>query len=78
MVLWILALRLSGLGFYIAACIVGGILLGVWIDRTLGTGVIFLLAGLLLGLISAFYGTYRMLTPLLNDTEKPPNGGREM
>lgn len=77
MVWWMLALRLSGLGFYISACIVGGILLGVWMDRTFDTGIIFLLAGLALGLVSAFYGTYRMVTPLFNDSTSPPDRGRQ-
>ena len=64
---WVLALRLSGLGFYIAICIVGGIALGVWLDSVFGTRVIFMLVGLLLGCTSAFYGTYRMVNPLLGD-----------
>ena len=65
---WVLALRLSGLGFYISACIVGGIGLGVWLDRILETRVIFLLAGLIVGCAVAFYGTYRMVAPLFGET----------
>ena len=64
MVWWVLALRLSGLGFYIAACIVGGIALGVWLDRVFETRVVFLLVGLIVGCLAAFYGTYRMVAPL--------------
>ena len=67
MVWWVLALRLSGLGFYIAACIVGGIALGVWLDRVLDTRVVFLLVGLIVGCLAAFYGTYRMVVPLFGD-----------
>lgn len=70
MVWWVLALRLSGLGFYIAICIVGGIALGVWLDRVFDTRVIFLLVGLLLGCVAAFYGTYRMVAPLLGYGEQ--------
>ena len=62
---WVLALRLSGLGFYIALCIIGGIVVGVLVDGALGTKVIFLLVGLILGCASAFYGTYKMVSPLL-------------
>ena len=62
---WVLALRLSGLGFYIALCIIGGIVVGVVVDGALGTKVIFLLVGLILGCASAFYGTYKMVSPLL-------------
>ena len=69
MVWWVLALRLSGLGFYIAFCIVGGIALGVWLDRVLDTRVVFLLIGLGLGCATAFYGTYRMVVPLFGDSD---------
>jgi F0F1-type ATP synthase assembly protein I len=61
---WVLALRLSGLGFYIATCVVGGIALGVWLDRVFETRIVFLLVGLFVGCTSAFYGTYRMVVPL--------------
>ena len=79
MVWWVLALRLSGLGFYIAACIVGGIVLGVWLDIILDTEVIFLLVGLILGSVAAFYGTYRMVVPLLGgiDHSEDTKKGRE-
>ena len=73
---WVLALRLSGLGFYIVICIVGGIVGGVLLDNALNTKVIFLLVGLLLGSVSAFYGTYKMVAPLLdpNGLDEPKHG----
>jgi F0F1-type ATP synthase assembly protein I len=77
---WVLALRLSGLGFYIALCIVGGIVAGVLVDRALGSKVIFLLVGLMLGCASGFYGTYKMVSPLLDSNEGSTggsNGGDE-
>ncbi len=74
---WALALRLSGLGFYIAACIVGGIVLGVWLDTTFDTRVIFLLLGLALGSVAAFYGTYKLVTPLMNGSDESPTSGRD-
>ena len=79
MVWWVLALRLSGLGFYIAVCIVGGIILGVWLDNILETRVVFLLLGLILGSVAAFYGTYRMVVPLFGDIDSrsPIGKGRE-
>jgi F0F1-type ATP synthase assembly protein I len=78
---WVLALRLSGLGFYIATCIVGGIVAGVVLDRALDTKVIFLLVGLIVGSAAAFYGTYRMVAPFLDmngpggDTDGPAEPG---
>ena len=76
MVWWVLALRLSGLGFYIVVCIVGGIVLGVWLDKIFDTRVLFLLIGLLLGSVAAFYGTYRLVVPLLGDDDQYSTGGR--
>jgi F0F1-type ATP synthase assembly protein I len=66
---WVLALRLSGLGFYIATCILGGIGLGALLDHILDTGFIFLLIGLTIGSALAFYGTYRMVVPLFGDID---------
>ena len=77
MVWWVLALRLSGLGFYLAACIVGGITLGVWLDHLFGTRVIFLLVGLIVGCAAAFYGTYKMVLPLLGDTDQQAETKKE-
>ena len=76
MVWWVLALRLSGLGFYIAACIVGGIALGVWLDTVFETRVVFLLVGLIVGCLAAFYGTYRMVAPLFGDLNRPDETGK--
>ena len=76
MVWWVLALRLSGLGFYIVACIVGGIVLGVWLDKVFDTRIIFLLVGLLLGSVVAFYGIYRMVAPFLDDNIKRTETGK--
>lgn len=53
--------QLLVLGWYIALCLVLGILAGVWMDRQFGLAPLFLLLGLTLGLISAFYGMMRML-----------------
>ena len=53
--------QLLAMGWYIALCIVLGILGGIWLDERFQTAPIFLLAGLALGLISAFYGMMRML-----------------
>ncbi len=62
---WVLAARLIGIGWFIGISIAGGIALGVWLDKKLGTSIIFTLLGLFLGLGLAFFGTYRMLSPLI-------------
>lgn len=55
------AVRLLGIGWYFALCIVLGIVGGVLLDRQVGRDHIFTLIGLFLGLILAFFGGYVML-----------------
>ncbi len=62
---WVVALRLTGLGWYIAFCVAGGAVLGLWGDNLLGTSPIFVLLGTVLGSVTAFWGTYRMILPIL-------------
>ncbi len=62
---WTVALRLTGLGWYIALCIVGGVLGGVGLDKLVGTLPLFTLMGTVLGSVVAFWGVYRMILPVL-------------
>ena len=62
---WILALRLAGLGWYVALCIVFGIAGGLWMDSKIDSSPIFMLSGTILGVVIAFYGMYKMVGPLL-------------
>jgi len=62
---WAVALRFTGLGWYIVVCIVGGTAAGIALDRWLGTKPVFVLVGLVFGLVVAAFGAYRMLTPIL-------------
>lgn len=55
-------MRLVALGWYVALCIVGGILGGLWLDENLGTRPFFILLGLFVGLTAAFAGLYRMVS----------------
>ena len=64
------AVQLLGLGSYIAVCIAGGTIGGYYLDGALGTGKILTLGGLALGLITAFYGGYRMLTDTIADINR--------
>jgi F0F1-type ATP synthase assembly protein I len=64
---WEAAFRFTGVGFYIGACIVGGVYLGVWLDKKVDISPLFTLLGLGLGLFFAFYGTYRMLIPAIGN-----------
>jgi F0F1-type ATP synthase assembly protein I len=42
-----------------------GVFLGLWLDRKFDFTPLFTLLGLGLGLVTAFYGTYRMILPVL-------------
>lgn len=62
-----LALRLLGVGWYIALCIVLGVGGGLWLDRRLNVLPLFTLVGAVLGSALAFYGVYKMVAPLLGE-----------
>ena len=62
---WVSAAQFLGIGWYIALAIVVPTLGGVWLDGRVGTTPLFLLLGLLLGVVAAFYGTYRMAVSFL-------------
>ena len=56
---------LLGIGWYFAVCVVGGVLLGRWLDGLLDTAPVFALIGTFSGLGMALFGGYRMLTERL-------------
>ena len=61
---WVPAFQFLGIGFYIAACIGGGIMLGWWLG---GKKPVFVISGLIFGLLLAVVGVYNMVKPLLNN-----------
>jgi ATP synthase protein I len=71
---WVAALRLTGVGFFIAACILLGIFVGLWVDGKLNTEPFFMIGGLLVGLVVAIYGVYRMIQPLMGNKRDKENG----
>jgi F0F1-type ATP synthase assembly protein I len=66
---WVAALRLVGVGWYIGICIVLGVLGGLWLDNKFNTKPILAIVGLILGIIVAVYGTYRMILPNINEKQ---------
>lgn len=62
---WAVALRLTGLGWYIALCVVGGVLGGLGLDKLIGTLPLFTLVGTVLGSVVAFWGVYKIILPVL-------------
>ncbi len=70
-------LRVVGIGWYVAACILLGALGGRWLGQKLASGsgeVTLTIAGLLLGLVLAFFGIYRMLIPIIADRQDKGRG----
>ena len=61
---WPAAIQLMGIGWYVATCIVLGVVGGVLLDDQLGTNFALTLVGLALGLAAAGWGGYRMLQDL--------------
>jgi len=70
---WVAALRLTGVGFFIGGSIVLGVFAGRWLDSRLDTSPVLVLVGLLLGIVVAFYGVYRMLLPLIGSKRDKEN-----
>ena len=70
---WAAALRLVGVGFFIGGSIVLGVVAGLWLDNKFNSEPTWVIVGLFLGLVIAFYGVYRMLLPLMNNKQNKEN-----
>jgi len=67
------ALGMLGVGFFVAASIILGVVGGRWLDSKFNSEPLWLIIGLLLGIVVAFYGVYAMLRPFLNDKQDKGN-----
>ena len=58
--------------------IVFGVLGGIGLDNWMGSSPLFLILGVGLGVVVGFYGVYKMVLPLLDETnnDKRTNGTR--
>lgn len=79
---WVVALRVTGLGWYVAACVVLGVLGGLGLDKLVGTTPLFTLLGTVLGTVLAFWGVYKLVQPVLyganrQDKTNQDNADRE-
>jgi len=70
---WVAALGLTGIGFYIAGSIILGLLGGLWLDSKLNSEPFFLIAGLILGIVVAFFGVYNMVRPFISNKQNKGN-----
>ena len=67
---WADALKFLGIGWYIAVCILLGTLGGRWLGHRLdgsSTEAIFTVVGVVLGVVAAFLGVYRMVKSIMSD-----------
>ena len=64
---WHTAIQVIGIGWYMVISILFGLLGGRWLDNKLGTKPLFLIAGIILGLVVAGYGAYQMVKPLMSN-----------
>jgi F0F1-type ATP synthase assembly protein I len=67
---WLAALSLSGMGFYIAGAIIIGVVGGRWLDQKFDTAPLWLIIGLVTGILVAVVGTYNMIKPFLQNNGK--------
>ena len=63
-------LRLVGIGWYVAICIGGGAIAGLWLDRKLDLSPLFTLLGLSVGIAIAIIGMYRLLMAVLTSASE--------
>ncbi|MCH7786246.1 MAG: AtpZ/AtpI family protein [Chloroflexi bacterium] len=63
-------LRLVGIGWYVAICIGGGAIGGLWLDRKLDLSPLFTLIGLSVGIAVAVVGMYRLLMAVLTSASE--------
>jgi len=71
---WVAALGLTGIGFFVAGSIILGILGGRWLDNKFNNGEpLWIIVGLILGILVAFYGLYNMLRPFIGNNQDRGN-----
>ena len=70
-------LRLLGIGWYIALCLIGGVFGGLWLDDRVGSRPLFTLLGMGVGLAIAAVGTYRMLMAVVSQDQHTKNQSKE-
>lgn len=54
------------MGWYVGVCIGLGTFGGLHLDKILNTTPILVIVGLILGVVIAFYGVYRMILPIID------------
>ncbi|MCK0470042.1 AtpZ/AtpI family protein [Halalkalibacter sp. APA_J-10(15)] len=60
----------STISSYIVGGTVGGVFIGLWLGNQFGAKPFFIIAFLLLGLGTGFYGVYKTVEPFLGEGQK--------
>ena len=68
-------LGLAGLGMELAAAVIGGTLLGLWIDRSYGSAPWAAVIGGLVGIVGGLYNFVRQANRAMKADEKEREGG---
>ena len=64
---WAALLRFVGIGWYIGICILLGTLGGRWLGQKLDSEIFFTILGVVLGVLAATLGVYRILGPIMEN-----------
>jgi len=70
-------MRLIGMGWYVAICIILGVFGGIELDKLLDTGKLFTVAGLFVGLFFGLWGGWLQLREVLNAINRRGTGGKQ-
>ena len=62
-----LLVQLTGVGWFIAISISGLALLGAWVDRLINIKPVGVISGIILGVILAGFGSFKMIKRIMND-----------
>ena len=73
---WALAAQFIGIGWFVGVCIVAGFFGGRWLGGRIGSEVFFALLGVVVGIVIAGLGIYRIFLPI-KEQSKDENEGRE-
>jgi hypothetical protein len=71
------AMRLIGIGWFIAICIVLGVFGGIQLDKLLDTGKLFTVLGLFVGLFFGLWGGWLQLRDVLDAINRRRTGGND-
>jgi F0F1-type ATP synthase assembly protein I len=70
-------MRLIGMGWYVAICIILGVVGGIQLDKVTDTGKLFTVVGLFVGLFFGLLGGWLQLKEVLDVINRRRTGGND-